>query len=220
MSDDIQIAKTGENLPQRVPPQQPIQANLNQYGPDGTQIAYVQNYDGTINQTVLIMPGASQTGVPVVAQGLDFNYDCFNLFVIGTEQYRESSFIVPKNRALTESTSTEIQAQCAALSPEAIAIIKTYPAIFCSENYHFSTTDPDHIAYYGYVKDIKVQDNGIKVYFQILNQLPQQVLIDLSEDLCIGGARAFTELSRTHWAIKRINLVEVLEKAGHKVFKL
>lgn len=220
MSDDIQIARTGENLPQRVTPQQPIQANLNQYGSDSTQIAYVQNYDGTINQTVLIMPGASPTGFPVVAQGLAFNYDCFNLFVIGTEQYTDSSFIVPKNRALTESTSTEIQAQCAALSPEAIAIIKTYPAIFCSENHHFSTTDPDHIAYYGYVTDIKVQDNGIKIYYTKLNELPQQVLIDLSEELCIDGAKAFTELSRTHWAIKRINLVEVLEKAGHRVFKL
>ncbi len=220
MSDDIQIAKTGDNLPQKIQPQQPIQANLNQYGSDSTQIAYVQNYDGTINQTVLIMPGTSATGVPMAAQGLVFNYDCFNLFVIGTEQYTDPSFIVPKNRALTESTSTEIQAQCAALSPEAIAIIKTYPAIFCSENHHFSTTDPDHVAYYGYVKDIKIQDNGIKVYFQILNQLPQQALIDLSEDLCIGGARAFTELSRTHWAIKRINLVEVLEKAGYRVFKL
>lgn len=26
--------------------------------------------------------------------------------------------------------------------------------------------------------------------------------------------------SRTHWAIKRVNLVEVLEKAGYRVFKL
>lgn len=220
MNDDTQIAKVENTLPQTAQPQQPIQSNLNQYGSDSTQIAYVQNYDGTINQAVLILPGVPPTGVPLVTQGLTFNYDCFNFFVIGTEQYTEPSFIVPKNRALTESTSPEIQAQCATLSPEAIAVIKTYPAIFCSENHHFATTDPDHIAYYGYVKDIKIQDNGIKVYFQILNQLPQQALIDLSEDLCIGGARAFTELSRTHWAIKRINLVEVLEKAGYRVFKL
>ena len=220
MSNDTQIAKTGDNLPQPDLPKQPIQANLNQYGNDSTQIAYVQNYDGTINQTVLILPGCPVGGALLVTQGLTFNYDCFNFFVIGTEQYTEPSFIVPKNRALTESTSQEIKDQCAALTPEAIAIIKTYPALFCSENHHFATTAPDHIAYYGYVKDIKIQDNGIKVYFQILNQLPQQVLIDLSEDLCIGGARAFTELSRTHWAIKRINLVEVLERAGYRVFKL
>lgn len=220
MSDDTQIAKTGNNLPQPAQPQQPIQANLNQYGNDSTQIAYVQNYDGTVNQTVFIMPGGPIGGAPIVTDGLSFNYDCFNFFVIGTEQYAEPSFIVPKDRALTESTSQEIKDRCAALTPEAIEIIKTFPALFCSENHHFATTDPDHTAYYGYVKDIKIQDNGIKVYFQILNPIPQQVLIDHSEELCIGGARSYTELCRTHWAIKRINLVEVLERSGHKVFKL
>ena len=117
MSDDTQIAKTGNNLPQPAQPQQPIQANLNQYGNDSTQIAYVQNYDGTVNQTVVILPGGPTSGVPLVTQGLTFNYDCFNFFVIGTEQYTEQSFIVPKNRTLTESTSQEIKDQCAALTP-------------------------------------------------------------------------------------------------------
>ena len=113
-----------------------------------------------------------------------------------------------------------MKALCAALTPEAIAIVKTFPALFCSENHHFTKTDPDHMAYYGYVTDIKVQDNGIKIYFTKLNAFPQQVLIDIAAELCIGGARAFNELSRTHWAIKRVNLVEELEKAGCRVFKL
>jgi hypothetical protein len=220
MSDDTQIANTGNNLPQPAQPQQPIQANLNQYGNDSTQIAYVQHYDATTNQTVLIMQGAQPAGGTVVGQGVTFNYDCFNFFVLGTEQYDGPTFMVPKNRALTESTSDEMKAQCAALTPEAIEIVKTFPALFCSENHNFTKTDPDHMAYYGYVTDIKVQDNGIKIYFTKLNALPQQVLIDLAAELCIGGAKAYNELSRTHWAIKRINLVEVLEKAGYRVFKL
>ena len=45
MSDDTQIAKMGQSLPQINQPQQPIQANLNQYGNESTQIAYVQHYD-------------------------------------------------------------------------------------------------------------------------------------------------------------------------------
>ena len=45
MSDDTQIVKTGDNLPHKAQSQQPIQANLNQYGNDSTQIAYVQHYD-------------------------------------------------------------------------------------------------------------------------------------------------------------------------------
>ena len=220
MSDDTQIAKMGQSLPKTNQPQQPIQANLNQYGNESTQIAYVQHYDATTNQTVLIMQGTQPASGTVIGQGVTFNYDCFNFFVLGTEQYDGATFMVPKNRALTESTSDEMKAQCAALTPEAIEIVKTFPALFCSENHYFTKTDPDHMAYYGYVTDIKVQDNGIKIYFTKLNTLPQQVLIDLAADLCSGGAKAYNELSRTHWAIKRVNLVEVLEKAGYRVFKL
>lgn len=214
MEKDMQIVDTGQQSSQMVPPTQPV--NLIQNGNDNTQIAYVERYE----QLVVILPGVASSGTPIIGQGISFNYDCFNLFVLGTEQYNDPCFIVPKDRALTESTSQEMKDLCASLSAEAIAIIKTFPAIFCSENHHYAKTDPDHTAYYGYVTDIKIQDNGIKVYFTKLNQLPQQVLIDLSEDLCIGGARSFTELSRTHWAIKRINLIEVLEKAGYRVFKL
>ena len=215
MDKDLQI--TSNQPPQKA---QPVPVTLTQTGNDNTQIAYVQNYDGTTNQTVLIVQGASPAGGTVVGQGVTLNYDCFNFFVLGTEQYDGPTFIVPKDRALTESTSDEMKALCAALTPEAIAIVKTFPALFCSENHHFTKTDPDHMAYYGYVTDIKVQDNGIKIYFTKLNAFPQQVLIDIAAELCIGGARAFNELSRTHWAIKRVNLVEELEKAGCRVFKL
>ena len=219
MEKDTQIAVSGQQLPQPSSPAQPIPVALTQTGNSNTQIAYVQNYDGS-TQTVFIMQGAQPTGGVVIGQGVTFNYDCFNFFVIGTEEYKEPFFMVPKDRALTESTSEEMQELCAALTPEAIAIVKTFPALFCSENHHFTVTDPDHMAHYGYITDIKVQDNGIKVYYTKLNSLPQDVLIDLSEELCIGRAKSYTELCRTHWAIKRINLVEILEKAGHKVFKL
>ena len=159
MSDDTQIAKMGQSLPKTNQPQQPIQANLNQYGNESTQIAYVQHYDATTNQTVLIMQGTQPASGTVIGQGVTFNYDCFNFFVLGTEQYDGATFMVPKNRALTESTSDEMKAQCAALTPEAIEIVKTFPALFCSENHYFTKTDPDHMAYYGYVTDIKVQDS-------------------------------------------------------------
>ncbi len=214
MKKNTQIAASGQQSPQKLQQSQPV--NLTQTGNDNTQIAYVEKYE----QSVVILPGVPSVGMDVIGQGVTFNYDCFNFFVLGTEQYEEPCFIVPKNRALTESTSQEMKDLCASLSPEAIAIIKTFPAIFCSENHHYAKTDPDHMAYYGYVTDIKVQDNGVKVYFTKLNQLPQQVLIDFSEELCIGGAKSYTELSHTHWAIKRINLIEVLERAGYRVFKL
>jgi len=215
MAKDLQIAS---NQPSRQ--SQPVPVTLTQTGNDNTQIAYVQNYDGTTNQTVIIMQGAQPSSGIVAGQGVTFNYDCFNLFVLGTEQYDGQTFMVPKNRALTESTSDEMKALCAALTPKAVAIVKTFPALFCSENRYFTKTESDHMAYYGYVTDIKVQDNGIKIYFTKLNAFPQQILNDHAADFCIEGAKGFNELSRTHWAIKRGNLVEELEKAGYRVFKL
>ena len=221
MNGENQIAQVGHNLPQQTSPQQAtVPTALNQYGDDSTQIAYVQNYAPTVNQTVIIQSGAANRDSRILSNGFHFDYDCFNLFVIGAEEYKDPWFLVPKDRALTESTSPEMKERCASLSPDAVETIKSFPALFCSENHNYTRTDPDHIAYYGYVLDIKMQDNGIKVYFRILNELPQQALIDLSEQLCIGRANSFTELCRTHWAIKRVNLVEVLQNAGYPVFRL
>lgn len=216
MSNDIQVANGNNALRQMENIPQPIQTSLNQHGDNNTQIAYVEK----MHQTVVVLAGSASAGVQPFSQNVSFDYDCYNLFVIGSEQYADGFFIVPKDRALTESTSQEIKERCATLSPEAIGIIKTFPALFCSENHHYTKTDDDHIAYYGYITDIKIQDNGVKIYFRILNNLPQQLLINLSEELCIGRASSYTELCRTHWAIKRVNLVETLEKFGVKVFKL
>lgn len=44
MSDDTQIAKMGQSLPQINQPQQPIQANLNQYGNESRAIQTLRHY--------------------------------------------------------------------------------------------------------------------------------------------------------------------------------
>lgn len=172
MEKDNIIVSSGKQSPQVVGPGQPTPLEFKQEGSGNTQIGHVEHYDGTVNQTVVIYNGFQTTNRQTAPQSVTFNYDCFNLFVLGDEKYDQPTFIVPKNRALTESTSDEMKAKCASLTPEAVAIIKTFPALFCSENHNFAKTDPDHMAYYGYVNDVKVQDNGIKVYFQILNSFP------------------------------------------------
>ena len=147
---------------------------------------------------------------------LSLNYDYFNFFVIGGEKYNYSSFIVPINRVLEKGyMSDEIRARYKSLTQDIIEIIKTFPALFCSENHHYGKTDPDHMAYYGYVKDIKMQDNGVKIYFTKLNEIPQQTLIDFRAYFGISGNKNLNELDHTHWVIKRVNLVEELERIGY-----
>ena len=189
---------------------------LTQNGDNNIQVAHAD----TINQNVIIAPSIQNSNDAVKSLNQKHDYDCYNLFVIGGESFDGSYFIVPKDRALTESTSQEMKNECAALTPEAIEKIKMYPALFASENENYGRAGSNQIAYYGYVTGVKIQDNGIKINFQKLNDIPQQLINDLAFELNLGRASSYNELNRTHWAIKRINLVEELKNKGIRVFVL
>ena len=137
------------------------------------------------------------------------------------EYYNQGHFYVTKDRALNSKlTSDYIRDKVNGLEPEAIEQIKTFPAIFCSENHEMGKTDDDQMAYYGLVTDVKVQDNGIKIYYRVLNALQQKILNENLFDLGIDGNDRFNELNHTHWAIKRIDLVTTLKEIGVSVFTL
>ena len=133
------------------------------------------------------------------------------------ENFEDNYFLVPKDRALTESTNDELKTKYASLSPEAIEGLKRYPAIFADENHSYGKTDDAQDAYFGFVKDVKIQDNGIKIYYTIITAIPQQILNEQCFELGICGTRSFNELNRTHWALKQINLIEALQKAGVQI---
>lgn len=213
MGKEIQAVGGGANSPASATPA------FSQNGDNNTQIGYVGKYENHA-PTLIVLPSNHPCVRNNNVQELKFNYDFYNLFVIGAETYQDSSFIVPKDRALTESTAQDIKDMCDSLSPEAIEIIKTFPAIFASENHGYARTTEDHMAHYGYVLDVVPQDNGIKIYPFLLNEIKQQSLNFIAHNLGIAHAKSFNELNRTHWAIKRINLIEELERAGISVFKI
>ena len=188
---------------------------LSQNGNDNTQIAYVGKYEST---TVIVKssPTRQNRNRPSISK---FNNDFYNLFVIGSEEYQDDSFMVPKDRALTESTPHDIKNMCDSLSPDAIELIKTFPTIFASKNHGHAKTDDEHTAYFGCVTDIKNQDDGIKVYYYILDDIKQQKLNNIVSELGIDHAKARNEFDHTHWAIKKVNLLEELERADIHVFK-
>ena len=75
------------------------------------------------------------------------------------------------------------------------------------------------IRHFGCVTDIENQDNGIKVYYYILDDINQQKLNNIVSELGINPAKARNEFDHTHWAIKKVNLLEELERADIHVFK-
>ena len=180
-------------------------------------VIQIQNMSGSIGIPYVVIPQQISTTRNAPNTTFTLNTDYYNLFVIGTETFSDGHFIVPKDRALTESMTPENKAQFSALSDEAIARIRTFPSIFASENHYYGKTDDDHQAIFGIVKEVRIQDNGIKIHFQSLWPIQQQRLNEIIFQLAIGGTTSFNELDRTHWAIKRVNLIEELKAAGISV---
>ena len=180
-------------------------------------VIQIQNMSGSIGIPYVVIPQQVSTTRNAPNTTFTLNTDYYNLFVIGTETFSDGHFIVPKDRALTESMTPENKAQFSALTDEAIARIRTFPSIFASENHYYGKTDDDHQAIFGIVKEVRIQDNGIKIHFQSLWPIQQQRLNEIIFQLAIGGTTSFNELDRTHWAIKRVNLIEELRAAGISV---
>lgn len=177
----------------------------------------IQNMTGNISSPFFVMPPQISTNGGMNGTSFALNTDYYNLFVIGTETFSDGHFIVPKDRALTESMTDENKAQFSSLTDEAIERIKTFPSLFASENRWYGKTDDDQNAIFGLVSDVRVQDNGIKVHFRPLWPIQQQRLNEIAFQLAIQGSPSFNELCRTHWAIKKLNLIEELKAAGISV---
>ena len=50
-----------------------------------------------------------------------------------------------------------------------------------------------------------------------MRKVKQQVFNEHAADFGIEGTEFKNELDCTHWSIKRVNVLETLEKVGHKI---
>ena len=213
MSDKLQPTTSA------VVPNSDSPTTINLPGDCNTLIAHA-NVVSSSNVTNVIVTSLHPGVIPAPAPG-GLNKEYYNLFVMGGEPFTAFSnghFIVQKDRALTENVSPDIEKSVNSLHAEAIEFIKTLPAIFSSENTDYGRSDNVQQAFFGMVIDVRVQINGIKIYYQTLNAISQKRLIDLMRELDIEGRPTFNELNRTHWTIKRVNLVEELRDAGITVY--
>lgn len=193
---------------------------INLPGDGNTLIAHADNVKNEYKTMILVSssPNGMYQNTPMQ---VTLNLDYYNLIVVaGDELDGTGHVMVDKDRAITESTSDDLKKKYAALTPEAIAEIKMFPAIIATENHNYGKTDENHYAHYGIITDVKVQDNGIKVYYQMLNLIQQQKLNELMFELGIKGNSNFNELNRMHWAIKKISMVEVLDESGIPLFRM
>ena len=187
---------------------------VNQYGDKNVHVDHADNINQTVNFNFTYIQRSPNGRRESVTQKISTDY--YNLFVISGETFEHDHFLVPKDRALVKGTiSDDLFERLAALTPEAIEEIKTFPALFASENTgYWGKTDPEQQTIYGLVREIRTQDNGIMIYYKDLNFIPQQKINELSFELGMGRPRAITSLNTTRWTIKKINLIEALTDAG------
>lgn len=156
-------------------------------------------------------PGITRTNPQAVST------EFYHLFVMGGETFEQDHFLVPADRAISNYwTSDDLRTEYGALTAESIEKLKTFPALIMqeSEGYYAKAGDKQE-AYLGVIEDIRVQDNGIKIRWRMIWAFPMQAICNIGLELGMKDMnKALSELNRTHWAIKRINLIEELKDAG------
>lgn len=191
---EAEILEPAEEIPNSSTYTPVKQVVMNNYG-SGTQIDTVEG-----NVTINIPSGIGAND----SLGSDF----FNLFV-GFDPFASDHFIVPLNRALTEYMTDEVRSRFGSLDENTISRIKLLPTIIVEE---FSNTTADSItAVLAFITNIRRQQNGVKIYFKPTCRISARVLQDNLYELAMDMG---FESTRTHWTIKNINLLEVLQDAG------
>ena len=191
-----------------------VQSPFVQRGDDNIMIANHVTVNLTVNQQMPVMPNfGSNFYVPAT---IDREY--YNLFVLGVEEFDRPYFKVDRTRSLSEYMSEETKKEFAALAPEMRARIKTLPSLFMSFYRPHGRADDDQFVIYGFVSDIKIYESDLKIYYcGYRMDIPQQRINDLHEELEIPANKGYSELNRTHWAIKRVDLIQELIEAGIQI---
>ena len=125
---------------------------MEQHGDRNFQVGEIGNF--TQNVSVLVMPSKKQESKAVISDALMVDNDYFHLVVVGGCSPESGVVTVSKEYALTASTAEEVTKELATLSPEAIEVLKTYPALIMGKNKHYGRADASQNAVYGFITDI------------------------------------------------------------------
>lgn len=183
------LLKRQDKLPSEVP-QQPLQQNADRI--------YNIEQANNVNHIVNVTP---------VRESLSSD-EYYNLFIIYGEKYEENSFSLNNDR-IFEYTNAAIRQRFNQFTLEDIDEIMNLPALFIPE---YSDANQDiKIGFFGKLEDIDKRARDIQFVFR------KECEIDLNQvELHQSELKIEDwELSRTHWAIKRANLKNILEGFGN-----
>lgn len=123
----------------------------------------------------------------------------YNLLISGEDcAWENNSYIFDPTRCIVEHTGKDLIERYARLGKDEINEIKTFPCIFAYEDYC------KRDAFLGFIKDITVRQVGVKITFEKIESISLESLHKLQFELDISD----WEFNRTHWAIKKVNLIK------------
>ena len=209
MADELEVISSGQN-PEAIEPTKTVQ----QSGEKNTYINQAEQVN------IVVQPASAPKILRQIKypSPIVFNRTYYNIIVsFGLEFSQDTPFIFDPKRALTEGMSAELKEEFSTLSDEAIEKIKTFPTLFANENTAYGHTDEEQTLGFGYIRQIKVRQAGIKIYPHILYLIPQQRLNEALMELDLWGDNAFNEFNRTHWSIKKVDLISELQELGFQL---
>jgi hypothetical protein len=131
----------------------------------------------------------------------------YNLLVSGLEgAWEKKRYEMPKSR-FGEYTAEAIKIRYQSLDENLIEELKSFPALFAYEEGY------DIPARVGYLTQITQSSGTIQLKFKLIEEIPpisSEQWSEISWDLDIKK----WEMNRTHWALKDVDLLDVLRNAG------
>ena len=132
----------------------------------------------------------------------------YNLLVSGnSETWEGMTFDVPAGRALREFTDDYLTTRFASFDEDAIAQLTSFPALFAYESLHKKA------AQIGRVTRIQSRGAAARIQFALAPDFPPietAALLQIAIELDITD----WEMNRAHWALKDVDLMSVLLRAG------
>lgn len=175
---------------------------LNQYG-------LITSATNTVAVTDINKPMVPYILQPIAEEKLKnnqfLNFDYYGLFIKNNIDFSNNNQVtIPLNRALNESTDEDLKKLIHTQNHYISDNVTLFPVIFGNE----IPGNESKLFYYGKIKNIKQKSNDtLLISYKILGNIPIEKILNHKEELEIKNY----ELNRTHWALKEVNVVEILK---------
>ncbi len=203
-----------EIQPMKATGAQPAPGNTTNIGAVDTVVAHADQVQNNYIFGGSGLPGAGAVANLGAPPKMDMDY--YNLFVLPPEAFINGGFRILKIDAL-QDTDGNVARRLTMLGEHELSLIRSYPTIVAMPNVQCGMATPGCTVNYGFITSIQVCDTSILFGFMKLQDIPQSLLIDNATIFGIGRASAYNEFDRTHWAVKKVNVVEELRKLGTQV---